>query len=506
MHFNRKNKSDNKAFANHEGVLAFPTSREFELYSTVVTNSLSDTFYEAKDERIRRVRSLVQQVSPEFTARLAVYTREQMYVRTMPLVLLVELAKIHSGDDLVARAVARVVSRADEITELLACYQASEGRKGKKTLNRLSKQIQKGLVQAFNRFDEYQFAKYNRDGQIKLRDALFVVHPKPKDAAQQILFDKIANQTLTTPYTWEVELSALGKQKFETTPAKEEAFRAKWEELIVSGRLGYMALLRNLRNILSAGVSADHLQLVCATLADPQQVAKARQFPFRFLAAYRELKAVQLFHTGMVLEALEAAVLASARHIEGFDKHTRVIIACDVSGSMQTPLSSKSKIMYYDVGLVLGMLLQAKCKAVVPGFFGDTWKRISLPTSRVLANVEEIHRRNGEVGYSTNGYLVIHDLLKRREVVDKVMMFTDCQMWNSSGGDASLATAWDDYRKIAPHARLYLFDLSGYGRQPVDYTRPDVALIAGWSDRIFSALQAIENGADALAAIDEIVL
>lgn len=101
------------------------------------------------------------------------------------------------------------MNRADEITELLACYELLNEREGTKKLNRLSKQLQKGLALAFNRFDEYQFAKYNRNTGVKLRDALFLVHPKAKDEGQQALFDKIVQNTLQTPYTWETELSAL---------------------------------------------------------------------------------------------------------------------------------------------------------------------------------------------------------------------------------------------------------------------------------------------------------
>ena len=137
----------------------------------------------------------------------------------------------------------------------MACYELLNQRTGTKKLNRLSKQLQKGLQAAFNRFDEYQFAKYNRDTAIKLRDALFLVHPRAKDDAQQALFNKIVAGTLQPPYTWETELSTLGQAGFDSEEAKAAAFKAKWEELVDSGKLGYMALLRNLRNIQEAGVS-----------------------------------------------------------------------------------------------------------------------------------------------------------------------------------------------------------------------------------------------------------
>ena len=526
MKFNLLNKATPIAIGaqvtNYEGAKAFAMTPEMELYTAVVTWSLNDSFYEKNEERLTRLRALMYNCNPEFVGKLAVYARTKMHMRSVPLVLVTELANLHSGDNLVARVTDGVIGRADEITELLACYELMNKRTGTKKLNRLSKQLQKGLSTAFNRFDEYQFAKYNRDGAIKLRDALFLVHPKAKDELQQVLFNKIVNNTLETPYTWETELSALGQLNFDSEEAKAVAFCTKWEELIDSGKLGYMALLRNLRNIQEAGVSYAHFQKVCATLADASQVAKAKQFPFRYLAAYRELIAAQAAapvkgltkklstlllgnkgYTGELLDALEKAVQASSANIKGFDHQTRVLLACDVSGSMQTPVSAKSKILLYDVGLMLAMLLQSRCKNVEVGMFGDRWKTIAVPRNNILGNVQEFYRREGEVGYATNGYLVIKDILSRKVKMDKIFMFTDAQLWNSNNTTDHIQTLWLRYKaKVSPNAKLYLFDLKGYGQAPLQLLNNDVYLVAGWSDKVFEVLAAIENGSSALDTIN----
>jgi 60 kDa SS-A/Ro ribonucleoprotein len=494
------------AIQNHEGAKAYALSPEMELYTAVVTAGLSDSFYEKAGERLDRIRALILKNDPDFIAKLAVYTRTRMHMRSIPMVLAVELAKHWSGDGLVKKTVSGVVQRADEITELLAYYQLANGRKGTKKLNRLSKQVQKGLAEAFNRFDEYQFAKYNRAAEIKLRDALFLVHPKAKDENQQMLFNKIVNDTLETPYTWETELSAAGQQKYESDKAKERAMRAKWEELIDSGKMGYMAAMRNLRNIIEANVSPAHIKRVCAYLASKEAVAKSKQLPFRFLAAYREVKQLRSHYVSMVLNALEDAIEASAANIRGFDDNTKVLIACDVSGSMQKPVSRNSKVQLYDIGLVLGMLLQSRCSFVVSGMFGDRWKVVNMPNRGILANVDEYYKREGEVGYSTNGYLVIEDLIRRKVIMDKVMLFTDCQLWNSNYGGSHIEKSWDAYKAMAPGAKLYLFDLSGYGNTPLSIQRNDVHLLAGWSDKIFDVLHAIENGESSVQKIKSIEL
>jgi 60 kDa SS-A/Ro ribonucleoprotein len=237
-------------------------------------------------------------------------------------------------------------------------------------------------------------------------------------------------------------------------------------------------------------------------LSDPQKVASAKQLPFRYLAAYRELKAIENPFTAILLQALEAAISASVVNMRGFDYDTNIVIACDVSGSMQQPVSPKSKVLLYDIGLLLGMLLQSKCRNVTTGMFGDRWKTVALPTKSVLANVEEFYRREGEVGYSTNGYLVLQSLIDKHQKADKIMLFTDTQLWNSNGDGKSLCQAWSVYKKtVAPYAKLYLFDLAGHGALPLRVEQNDVHLIAGWSDKVFEVLEALENGENALEVI-----
>ena len=506
MKFNIAKKTKKK-IKNHQGATAYKMTPRMELYTSVVTASLSNNFYESGADRLKRIQKLIEIVDPEFTAKLAVYTREEMYLRSVPLVLATELSKVHKGDSLVKKTVQRVIGRADEITELLAYYQLANYRMGNKKLNKLSKQVQKGVAAAFNKFDEYQFAKYNRSTTVTLKDALFLTHPKAKDEAQQTLFNKIAQDTLETPYTWEVQLSTLGQQKFATDKKRARAVKAKWEELIESGRLGYMALMRNLRNILQAEVGTKYIKIVGERLSSPQAVRRSKQLPFRFLSAYRELEELKFSQTGYLMDCLEEAIKVSVENLKGFGLDTTVVLASDVSGSMQRPISAKSKVQCYDIGLLLSMLMRSKCKNVISGIFGDNWESINLPSSGILANTRTLNRMEGRVGYSTNGFKVIQDLRQRKVKADKVMFFCDLQLWDSTNNGNSLEKEWDLYQKqVAPNAKLYLFDLVGYGQAPLKLARKDVFLIAGWSNKIFDVMNAIEKGSSALKEITNIEL
>lgn len=613
MSYNEQLRCDHLT-TNHEGALAWRMTPEWELYTTVVTTmGVEDKFYEGGEERVRRIADLVRKVEPEFVAQLAVYTREEMHLRSVPLLLLVELANCHQGDSLVSRAVGRMIQRADEITELLMCYL---WRTGKSDLSGLSCQLRKGLAEAFNKFDEYQFAKYNRmNRKVTLRDALALVHPKPKDDRQADIFRKIKSDTLETPVTWETELSAVGQRHFDSKEEKEEAKREVWRKLVQSRRIGYMATLRNLRNMLGLGMDDETMQMVCDYIADPEAVRKSKQLPFRFLSAFLELtesknvhsftshklnklsslhkkvckvqKVVEKMRQGYfpksarvvkryypqddrciynltdafkklgfrpskmhssyrtkkwkycehpsekdmkflesqenyllslrntqgkdeeVLQSLESAVCHTAENIPGFDENTRVLLASDTSGSMRARVSRNSSVMCYHIGLLLSMLMRHRCKNAVTGMFGSVWKAVDMSSENILQSTVDMLSREGEVGYATNGYKVIEWLIQEHREMDKVMLFTDCQLWNSEGwcGDAHLAEYWDRYkREVAPHARLYIFDLAGYGQSPISMVRDDVFCIAGWSDKVFDILAAVERGKSAIDEIRRIVV
>lgn len=517
---------------NFEGDVAFKISPEMELYSIACASMLQPTFYVPNtNDQLNRIKSLIKKVDPFFVAQLAIYVRERMYLRTMPLVLTVELAKIQSGSNLIRRLTKRVVQRADEITELMAYYvkankhepkfrEMKGGHVVEKKLYKLSNQIRKGLADIFEsgKFDEYQYAKYNRDTEIKLRDILFLTHPKPRDTEMEVLFGKIANNNLDTPYTWETELSKAGQE--------DKSKKAVWEDLILSGKLGYMALLRNLRNILKEDVSNVLVDKVAGRIGDPKEVRKSKQLPFRYLSAYRMLGGDPRIQRGWdtsdnvsglenklfqpdIMKALEKAVLTSVENMPVFENEN-VLIATDVSSSMWSPVSQKSVINMYDIGALLAMLAQTRCDNAVVGMFGDSWKVLDdLPMDNVLQATNDIYKREGEVGYSTNGYKVLEWALKHREDFDRIMMFTDGQMWDSDGrfggsGSGKINKLWKEYKKEVPNCKLYLFNLSSYGQSPLDLKGDDVYLISGWSDKIFNVLANLEKGGEALDEIKEI--
>lgn len=519
--FTKSNKGANTT-VNHEGAVAYNVGDEMALYSLVCTFAMQDKFYESASEQMTRLTDLIKKVNPIFVARLAVYAREKMYLRTVPVILAVELAKIHKGDNLVARMVKRIIQRVDEITEVLSYYQMANGRTGTKKLGKVSNQIKQGIKDVFEsgKFGEYHFSKYNRKTDVRFRDAIFLTHPKPQSDEMKALFDKIITDTLAVADTWENRLSEAGKADSPATTKK-----AVWESLIDENRIGYMAMLRNLRNIIQVEVSQSHMDKVCAYISNPEAVRTSKQFPFRFLSAYRMLvgspsrgrwgmdstttpQDLNQRYVNQVVEALEKAMVVSAEQVPSF---ANSVFATDVSGSMQHPVSEKSVVQCFDIGTVLCMMSYLHSKGSVTGMFGDSFKVVNFPKENILRNANEIHKREGEVGYSTNGYKVLDWALKQKEDYDNFFFFTDCQMWSTDARyrgrmDNDLTSKWSQYKKRNPNAKAYFFDLNGHGTTPIQMNEHDVFMISGWSDKVFGILKRLSEGGNALDEINQIEL
>jgi hypothetical protein len=298
-------------------------------------------FYESGEDISKRIASLIPKVKPYAVADMAVEAREKMKLRHAPLFIVREMARLESHKPLVASTLERVIQRADELTEFLAIYW-KDGRE------KLSKQVKKGLAKAFPKFDGFKLAKYNRDGAVKLRDVMFLVHPKPKDKAQAKIWKKLVDGTLPPPDTWEVALSA-GKDK-----------KATWERLIKEGELGALALLRNLRNMQEVGVDEE---VVFKGLAEMQV---DRVLPYRFVAAAR--------YAPQWEPQIEQAMM---KCLEGQEKLTgKTALLIDVSGSMDSEISGRSEMKRLDAACGLAVLLREICESVEVLTFSQSVVRI----------------------------------------------------------------------------------------------------------------------------------
>lgn len=375
--------------ATHEGAPARNIPPLAQLRRSVCSCLLwEQEFYEDGATISDRIADLVKQCRPQDVAALAIEAREQYKLRHVPLLLVRELARHPAKTDkLVSQTLGRVIQRADELSEFVAIY----WKDGKQPL---SKQVKRGLAWALRKFDEYQLAKYDRASQVRLRDVLFLSHAKPKDDAQAALWKRLAQNELATPDTWEVALSTGADKK------------ATFERLIRENNLGYLALLRNLRNMIEA--QCDPILIEHAIRA---RKGAHRVLPFRFIAAAR--------HAPQFEPVLDEAMQAAMGELEKLQGRTLVLV--DNSGSMYAAMSGKSDMQRSDAAAGVAILTRGVAQTVRVFAFSD--KLAEVPPRNGMALRDAI---NGATAHSST-YLGAAVTEMNKLPHDRLIVITDEQ-------------------------------------------------------------------------------
>jgi hypothetical protein len=371
----------------HEGAPAARMTPEQALRRSVMSCLLWEKeFYEEGEDIAQRIQALASEVSLDTLASIAVEARHKMHLRHAPLMLLTLLCRPKAGGPLVSKTIEEVVSRADEPGELLAMYWKVYGED-----RPLSKQLKLGLALALRKFDAYALGKYNRAATVKLRDVLFLVHAKPKDEDQAALWKKLAENELESPDTWEVALSG-GANKRET-----------FTRLLTDGKLGYLAVLRNLRNMTEAGVDSGLIRNAIVARKGAQRV-----LPFRYVAAARACPQME--------PAIDQALSEAIADLAPLPGRTAVMV--DVSGSMNERLSAKSDMTRKDAAAALASIINGDVR-----MFSFADNVIELPPRRGMAGVDAIVR-------SQSGGTRLFDAvaaINQKVPYDRIIVITDEQ-------------------------------------------------------------------------------
>lgn len=416
----------------HEGAPAKRIGSEAQLRRSVMACLLwEDTFYEDGQSIADRIAEGVRAVPQHVAASVAIEAREQMHLRHAPLWIVREMAR--RGGREVGDTLARVIQRADELTEFVAMY----WKDGKVPL---SAQVKRGLAEAFTKFNEYQLAKYDRANDVLLRDVLFLSHAKPKDDDQAALWSRLIDGTMATPDTWEVALSSGGDK------------REHWTRLLEEDRLGGLALLRNLRNMKDAGVDEGLVRHAIVT------GNFRRVLPFRFIAA-----AMHVPHLEDVLEQAMFKALEGAPTLPG-----KTALLLDNSRSMHAPLSARSDLQRTGAAAGLGMLLREVCERVVIVGFGT--QAAVLPNRRGFALAESYMRGPGG-GTNTEQAKRLAD----QEGYDRIVILTDEQSHQAISD---------------PRGRGYVVNLATY-KNGIGYGA--WTHIDGWSESVVRYIQEAER-------------
>ncbi len=402
---NRKdpNIARDNAPKTHGGAIAAKIGLVASLRRAVLSTLLFEKqFYEDGVDQMERIRDLALQVDPETLAEIAIEARRDHGLRHVPLLLLVQLCRTGSGiPKLVADTIVAVCTRADMVTDFMALYRSG----GNKTL---SAQAKKGVARALQNFDHYQLSKYaSTDGkEFSLRDAMFLSHPRSLTNDMGVDFDDLANARLRQQNTWE------------RASSEQADMKAEFTRLLQEGKMGYLALLRNVRKMEELGVAR-------GVVVDAIRARKGARdvFPTQFYAA---AKAAPTY-----ADAIQEAMLANVRAWKRL--RGRTIIVADISGSMNSPLASLSQFTRYDAtALLVGSLVEMCDDPVVYATAGcdrqrqhATAKVASTPGFKMVNTLRDKNHSLGQGGIFLKQCM---EYIKAEEGnVDRVIVLTDEQ-------------------------------------------------------------------------------
>lgn len=492
----------------HEGAPGYARDAKGELFLLAVSNMAGEaSFYETGSQRDNRFTTLVHEVAvadPQWMAAFLPWLRQGANMRSAALVGALEAAKamlavgITGGRQLVAS----VLQRADEPGEALAYWTSHYGRA-------IPKPVKRGIADAVGRlYTEYGLLKYDTAAKgFRFADVIDLVHPAPVALWQNDLFKValerrhqreelsmgglpmlVTNAALrsaaandptvlldpdalrTAGMTWEDVLSLAG-----STVDKG----LLWQAMIPS--MGYMALLRNLRNFDEAGVSDEIAAGVARRLSDSDSVARSRQFPFRFLAAYEQAPSLRWGHA---LDRALASSLANLPVLAG-----RTLILVDTSASMtNSGTSARSKMTPAKSAAVFGVALAAKgVKVDLHGFADGVFRHDVAKGASVLKEVDRFVARTGEVGHGTQ---IAGSLRATYRGHDRVVIISDMQTMDGVYG-SGVSEA------VPANVPVYGFNLGGYKHAAYVTGSANRHEFGGLTDATFRMIPLLEAGMNA---------
>lgn len=458
---------------NFAGGEAFTETPKLELASIMLTAMLKDQFYRGANDTVKRLRELITaQPDKKFVARAALYARREAGMRSVTHLAAAELAKGVKGESWTREFFDKVVHRPDDALEVLACYMALHGRP-------IPNALKKGLGNAMARFDAYQLAKYRRqDATLSLVDAVNLVHPPHTDALAALMKGKLAPAE-----TWETKLTRAGQQA-ENEEQLDGLKKEAWTSLVKERKIGYFALLRNLRNILTDApeVTDDAI----AILTDAKLIRQSLVMPFRFVSALEAIKGAALPRSGKVTAALSDAVDLSLANVPQFPGRT--LIALDTSGSMAgRPLKIGS------------LFAAALAKA------GDT----DLLQFSDDASYIPLNRRDSTLtlarfieGMARCAGTDFHSIFRKAQgPYDRIIILSDMQGWIGDHAPVQTFAKWREKHRCEP--RVFSFDLQGYGT--LQFPERNVTCLAGFSDKTMDLLRMLDTDPRALIKTIEAV-
>lgn len=344
---------------NRQGHAAYSLDSWLRLLTMLNTLKLENQFYRSETETMKELKALVDTCAkedPYLVAQCIVYSRcvgEGM--RSVNHLAASYLAPHCGGLEWAKRFYSLwnkktqsggTVFRPDDMAEIIACFSAMNKTKA-------TNSMKKGFAAAIESMDAYSILKYKK----ALIDVINLVHPNPKNSSAMVdvngekvnVIDAVIKGLSVSADTWEVAQSDAGQEvakavkegKIDEVQAKEilkEAKAENWGALLTEGKLGILAALRNIRNMMNTVSKGQTFDTLCELLSDGDAIRKGKIMPYQIDLANEVVNtefssAESRKISAALLKGYEAAVPNLAEMLPG-----RNLVIVDFSGSMGTPV------------------------------------------------------------------------------------------------------------------------------------------------------------------------
>lgn len=447
-----------------------------DIASVVLTSMLSgDSYYESEKARLARIESMCKDPEiGEFVAKAGIYARTEGNLRSISHFLAVILAENVKGEKYLRPAFVKSFVRPDDLTEVLALWNSRNA--GKSVPNAL----RRAMKDALETFDDYQMKKYSGENKtVKLRDVVKLAHPVPGENRD---FKALI----------EGRLDAIQTAQTVNAAGTGEARAASYKSMLANRKLGLMAALKNIKNIVESGADQKTIQMLCDLVSNEKVVQKSRVLPFRFIQAYEIVNSLNMDRlvAKKIIKAVEDGFIASGKNLPFVKEGERVALLLDESGSMDGVWSNRGGPANTSAPFYLGKTMMASVLTglnpdnTVGYLWADHAREISISGSPF-----DFIARTKTKGGGTDVWAAIEGLIKSKTVVDKLVIFTDMQMYEVGGGYYSkgpreFKDMVKEYRKISPNAKVLFWDLQGYGGGTPMKLDHNILEVSGFSDKI----------------------
>lgn len=467
---------------SYEGAELYEKSLEEEWVNFIFSSLMQDGFYESAEDQMDRyfdlTKRMIEKHGPVFAAKAACYARNVLGMRSISefTAAMLNDYQFETKRDFYKH----YFRRPDGVAEVFAAVDQLGSKR--------SHALVRGAGDYLSSLGEYQVSKYKMNGKTyNLFDLINITH------AHSAAIDAYKRGTLAAADTWENRISNAGSKE-----SRDE----NWRDMVESHKLGYLALIRNLNNIVAAAPSVEWIEeYVCPQIVNKEAILKSLVFPYQIYTAYKFCEPAPM----CIMSALDKAFRVSVSNMPQFEGPTAIVL--DVSGSMESPISDNSRVSIKEAGAVYAAAILYANPDSYFVKFGNYAKAFDVSFKSNMFDLIRRMQNNDGLGYGTEIIPAVDVLSKSGRDFDRLFLISDMQVMDTGrlfwgGYTRDVVTIVNKY--LAAHAgtHIYSYDLGNYYSQVASPNSGRITLLTALNEKVFDMIRMKEQGTSLIDLIN----